>query len=49
MKNDDARNMKGENAKLDEQIRGDEDVERQGTKNQEGIHSHVTHRLVARS
>ena len=32
MKNDDARNAKDENAKLDSEIRGDEEVERQGTK-----------------
>ena len=34
VKNDDARNVKDENAKLNEEIWGDEHVERQGTKNQ---------------
>ena len=33
MKNDDARNVKDENVKLNEEIWGDEHVERQGTKN----------------
>ena len=34
MKNDDARDVKDENAKLDEEIWGNEHVERQGTQNQ---------------